>query len=300
MKVLVLGAAGFIGSNLMRGLALKGHEVVGVDILDIPGSDYPYFPFGGDSQSWHDLLASIMPHCCINAAGSSDVSGSLSNPENDFSKNVKETSLFLEGLRLVMGNSCKYLHISSAAVYGNPVSLPVKETADTRPISPYGWNKLMSEQLCREYHLLYGLPVVIARPFSVYGRGLKKQLFWDVFQKSKNSNECLELWGTGDETRDFIHIDDLVNCLELLIMKAPMNAEAYNLANGKMITIRSAAQNLINLLGDKKRIEFNGRIHEGNPQFWKADIEKIRSLGYQSAVTFDHGLRDLVLWLKNQ
>jgi nucleoside-diphosphate-sugar epimerase len=299
MTILVLGAAGFIGSNLMSRLSLKGYHLVGVDIVDSIGEGYRYFRFSGDQEAWQQILSTANPHCCINAAGSSDVGGSLSNPENDFSKNVRETSLFLEGIRKGPGNRCKYIHISSAAVYGNPSLLPVNETAPAAPISPYGWNKLMSEELCREYHSLYGLPVAIARPFSVFGRGLKKQLFWDIYQKWKSDNDRIELWGTGDETRDFIHIDDLVDSLELLFLKSGMNADIYNVANAEMVTVRTAAQKLIDLLGGDKRIEFNGMNHEGNPKFWRADIEKIRKLGYEPTRSFEAGLADLSEWMKS-
>jgi len=90
-------------------------------------------------------------------------------------------------------NKCKYLHISSAAVYGNPKQLPVKETDNCQPLSPYGWHKWMSELICQEYFRLYNIRSLIVRPFSVYGPGLRKQLFWDLYGKAfgKNSSRFI-------------------------------------------------------------------------------------------------------------
>lgn len=144
------------------------------------------------------------------------------------------------------------------------------------------------------------MPVAIARPFSVYGSGLKKQLFWDLFQKWKRDPENIELWGTGEETRDFIHIKDLVQCFEKVIQKAPMQAEVYNMANGEMISVKDAASLLMQVIDPAARVRFNGREHSGNPRKWQADISLIRSLGYLKSVAFRDGIEDLAHWMQKQ
>lgn len=297
MKIIIIGAGGFIGSALVRHLSSAGYDIACADVRDLQGDDYPFFKVDGSAEDWKDLFASEKYGFCINAAGSANVNDSLVNPETDFSLNVKDTSAVLEGIRLGAKSTCAYIHISSAAVYGNPARLPVSEKDPCSPVSPYGWNKLMAEELCREYHTLYGLPVAIARPFSVYGPGLMKQLFWDIFNKWKRNSGEIELWGTGDESRDFIHIHDLSRCFDLLIRKAPMKAEAYNLANGRVVTIRAAASLFLSHFGGSSALRFNGRRHEGNPLNWQADITAMESLGFAPEVRFENGIEEMAQWM---
>lgn len=299
MSILIIGAGGFIGSSLVRYFRSRGFDVAGADIFLITSCDFHFYRVTGTAEEWVEIFVNNDYKYCINAAGSSNVNDSLAMPDADFALNVKDTSAILEGIRL-SGKSCRYIHISSAAVYGNPSSLPVKESDTCRPVSPYGWNKLMAEELCREYHSLYGLPIAIARPFSVYGPGLRKQLFWDIFMKWKKNPGKIELWGTGQEARDFIHINDLVRCFECLLMGAQMEAESYNIANGELITVDYAASLLMNEIDANTVIHFSGEEHAGNPLRWQADISSIQSLGFVKSVDFNDGIRDLAIWMLNQ
>jgi nucleoside-diphosphate-sugar epimerase len=195
---------------------------------------------------------------------------------------------------------CKYLHISSAAVYGNPEKLPIDENALVQPVSPYGWHKFMSEQICKEYFHLYGIKSAIIRPFSVYGPGLKKQIFWDVYLKSIQEGTSIELWGGGEEARDFIYIDDLISAINSIINYSPMEADIYNLASGEMTFIKDAVSMLLQNLGNNKSISFNGIVHKGNPIKWEADISKIKSLGFEPKVNLQEGIFKLANWMKIQ
>ena len=129
----------------------KGWQVVGVDRMDNPSLHYPYFKFLSLSDV-PELLSTGKFKIIVNAAGSGNVGYSVKHPLGDFESNCYETAKILDAIRNT-GVSGKYLHISSAAVYGNPCKLTCNEMeSPANPISPYGWHKLLSEMLCREYY----------------------------------------------------------------------------------------------------------------------------------------------------
>lgn len=299
MKVLIIGSEGFIGSHLIEFFLLKGFEVIGVDLLEQSRLPISYYQLNMQNDTLTNVLKQYSFDYCINAAGNGDVNLSVSNPEQDFKSNTFFTFQILEGLRLYNPN-CKFLYISSAAVYGNPEKLPVSETDSVKPISPYGWHKLLSENICKEYYELYNIQSAIVRPFSVYGPGLKKQIFWDIFNKSSNQNETLELWGGGQEARDFIYINDLVVAIDLILSQPNLKAELYNIASGEMTLIHDVANLLLKNLGINKSVAFNGLIHKGNPIQWKADISKLNNLGFVPNMNIEKGVFNLAAWLKSQ
>lgn len=299
MKVLIIGSEGFIGSHLVDFYLLKGYEVIGVDLLDQSRLPISYYQLNHQHDTLSDVLKQYSFDYCINAAGNGDVNLSVSNPEQDFKSNTFFTFQILEGLRLYNPN-CKFLYISSAAVYGNPEKLPVSETDSVKPISPYGWHKLLSENICKEYFELYNIQSAIVRPFSVYGPGLKKQIFWDIFNKSSNQNETLELWGGGKEARDFIYINDLVVAIDLILSQSNLKADVFNIASGEMTLIHDVANLLLKNLGINKSVVFNGLVHKGNPIQWKADISKLNNLGFVPNMNIENGVFNLAAWLKSQ
>ena len=299
MKILILGSEGFIGSHLINFYLLKGYDVFGVDLFEQSRSKITYHQLLINHDTLSDVLKQHSFDYCINASGNGDVNLSVSNPELDFKSNTFFTFQILEGLRL-HNPKCKFLYFSSAAVYGNPEKLPVSETDSIKPISPYGWHKLLSENICTEYFELYNIQSAIVRPFSVYGPGLKKQILWDVFMKSAQQSENIELWGGGQEARDFINIDDLVVAIDLILSLPILKADVYNIASGEMTLIKDVAHLLLKNLGINKSIVFNGLVHKGNPIQWKANISKLNKLGFVSNISIEKGLFNLAAWLKTQ
>ena len=300
MKILVIGSEGFIGSKLCNYFYEMGMQVWGADIVSkIDQEFYSYTQLSKDKADWDYVFALERFDYCINAAGKGDVSFSIDQPLKDFKLNVLELVRILDAIRY---NDYKlgFIHISSAAIYGNPKQLPVKETDQPAPLSPYGFHKLMSEEICKEYHSIYKIPIAIVRPFSVFGPGLKKQLLWDAYQKYLNSKNELELWGTGNESRDFIFIDDLARALHTILASGKMEGEVYNIASGIETTIKEVITKLFALLDNKTAIKFNNQSREGDPLNWKADISRIRELGFEPETSLDKGLEMLVNWLRTQ
>jgi UDP-glucose 4-epimerase len=297
MKILIFGSEGFIGKHSIQHFLSKGHDVTGVDLLDLKESSYEYRQISRLKPDFAQFFRLQQYDVCINAAGSGSVPMSFERPLNDFEANTFDVFHLLESIRQ-LNPRCKYINFSSAAVYGNPKSLPISEDSAVSPLSPYGWHKYYSELLCKQYAALYGLQTCSVRPFSVYGPGLKKQLFWDTFQKSKKSNDIV-LFGTGDESRDFIYIDDLIGAVDYLLINGPLNGEALNIASGEETTIRYITKLFCQKLNPLLNVTFNGISKQGDPLNWKADITKLTELGFRKKVDIESGLDNLVKWLKN-
>ena len=296
-KILIIGSEGFIGNNLIEFYLQHNNEVWGCDLNMPIKNKYHFLKNDFTPNFWNQLFDINHFDYCVNAGGKSNVNESFENPAADFEANVIETYKILDAIRK-FNKDCKYLHISSAAVYGNPELLPINENAPCNPLSPYGWHKLLSEKICEEFNKLYNLSITIIRPFSVYGPGLKKQLFWDVYQKYKINSSEIELWGSGNETRDYIYIDDIVSLIDFLLINSAMMGDVFNVGSGVEFSITEAISFFFESFEKKPILNFNGKQKAGNPIYWKADISKINSLGFQHKTNFYKGILQTAEWLK--
>jgi nucleoside-diphosphate-sugar epimerase len=295
MRILILGSEGFIGQQVVKLAISEAHHVYGVDLINKTTFEYFYSKLSLLSSDFDLFLSAETFDVIINCSGSGNVSFSLESPLTDFDLNTRSIVIILEAVRKYQ-RKAKYIHVSSAAVYGNPQTLPISETAPLQPVSPYGYHKWISELVCKEYEALYGLRIAIVRPFSIYGPGLKKQLLWDIFQKA-NSQDEIVLWGTGEETRDFLFIEDAAKALLKIGTDSNDKFGIYNLAFGQSVTIKCVADLMLESLGWKKKIFFNGVVKEGNPRFWEADISAIRAKGFQPSIALFEGIKLTTHWL---
>jgi dTDP-glucose 4,6-dehydratase/UDP-glucose 4-epimerase len=297
LKLLIIGSRGFIGSNIVENLLKTNYEVIGCDVVEYSTREYKYHKLSLEAQNFETIFNDKVDFC-INAAGSGNVNYSFLYPYDDFYANTIAVAKVLEAIKKNQPN-CKYIHISSAAVYGNPYSLPINEYFEIKPLSPYGYHKWMSEIICREYFQLYNIPIAILRPFSVYGNGLKKQLLWDLCQKMKE-NSSVTLFGTGNETRDFIHILDLVDAIIAIIKSGSFHCDVYNIANNKEISIAEVAHFFEKNFPGKNKILFNGETKQGDPVNWCADISKLKNLGFEPKIKFENGAIEYINWFLKQ
>jgi len=296
MKILVIGSMGFIGSAALRYYQTRGYSAVGCDIV-VKDKMIDYFKVRKKEPDYNDVFKEVLPDICLNASGAASVPFSFDDPLIDYQLNVINVFKMLEAIRISNPKTI-YINISSAAVYGTPSQLPVSEDADVDPISPYGWHKWQSELACSEYAKLYGLKTCSMRVFSAYGPGLNKQLFWDLHQKTREGNS-IELLGTGDESRDYIFVEDLVRASETIAINAKLQGEVINVATGIETTIREAAQTFIEALGWDGEIIFSGSKRKGDPENWCADISKIKEMGFNSEFSLYTGLKAYGRWLRD-
>lgn len=301
--VLITGAGGFIGHHMAKHFYQRGCRVIGCDRTPrqahFNSSLHEYFSSDiTDESAIQNIIRTSNPDYCIHAAGRSSVGESMTNPEEDFLCGPVATFSLLNAIRK-HAPGCKTVFLSSAAVYGNPLALPVDEEHPVNPLSAYGFHKWQSELICREFSSLYKVPTANGRIFSAYGPGLKRQVVWDITRKMLAS-ERIQLFGTGGESRDFIHIDDIVQAVSLIIEHASFHGEAYNIASGVETTIRELAEMIRDSVGKDIAILFDGNNPVGNPNNWRADIAKLSSLGFTISVPLARGINKYVKWGKDQ
>jgi UDP-glucose 4-epimerase len=295
MKVIIIGSKGFIGHHLCNHFNMKGHEVWGADVIVDYVRSERYFLIDASNSDFNAVFQNSSYDLCVNCSGAASVQDSIKNPMRDYYLNTVNVFKLLEAIRRFQPG-CRFINLSSAAVYGNPKLLPVEETAPSHPLSPYGIHKFQAEQLCREFYDFYNLQTCSLRIFSVYGIGLRKQLFWDLFRKA-SLNKSFTLFGTGNESRDFIYVSDLVKAIELIAELSPFMANVVNVANGQEIMIKDAVSVFFGFFRSGVDYSFSGDSREGDPVNWVADIKQLTEYGYQPSVDIRSGLQKYYEWI---
>jgi UDP-glucose 4-epimerase len=300
--VLITGVAGFLGRHIASHFAQEGYRIVGVDL---PAPETVHLPPGSSytqlalpSPDFGTVLRESAPDVCIHCAGRASVPLSMKEPAVDFQDNTVLTFHLLEALRQY-ASRCRFVLLSSAAVYGNPKALPVSENQHIAPLSPYGFHKRQAELLCQEFARIYGVPTFAVRIFSAYGPGLRRQVVWDVCEQLLTRGR-LSLKGTGRESRDFIHATDIARALLLLVAEAPAEGETYNVATGRETAIAELAALCGAALGCEIPAEFDGSVRAGDPLNWRADIGKLSAFGFAPTVSLEDGVAEVAAWAREQ
>lgn len=297
-KIIIVGSKGFIGSHVTRHFETLGYEVWGADVVMDYVKAERYFLIDATTSDYREIFETHKFDCCINCSGAASVPDSIQHPLRDFNLNTLNVFKLLDSIRMY-APQCRFINLSSAAVYGNPKQLPVTESLPALPVSPYGIHKLLSEQICNEFHQFFNVQTCSVRIFSAYGEGLKKQLFWDLFHK-KLEGGTIKLFGTGRESRDFIHVKDLAYAIQLILEKASFQAEVINIANGDEITIKECVDCFYGFFPIKPTYTFTGVEREGDPVNWKADITLLKEMGYKKTITLSEGLERYYEWCTQQ
>ena len=297
-KILITGAKGFLGSNVAKYFKALGYVTYGighgglsVDESKEIGLDY----WKKDDVSIKSILEfNQIFHVIVHCGGSGSVGFSIEYPYDDFKKTVDGTLEVLEYMRVHNPNA-HLIYPSSPAVQGEHPDEPIKEEYIGKPASPYGYHKKIAEDLCQNYSEKFALRVSIVRLFSVYGNGLKKQLLWDACNKILNSENEVLFWGTGEETRDFIHVDDVVLLFDK-ILEVNNSFMIINGGTGIKYTINQIVELMRSYLEKDIKIEFNNQVNIGNPQYYWADIKKLEEIKFQDLIKFEDGLNRYVKW----
>lgn len=307
-RILITGGAGLIGSNLTRTL-LKA-DADRIYLLDdlsssekwnIPKSSNVVFIHGSilDEKALEEAF-SEQPSYVIHLAAHFANQKSIDNPDKDLLVNGLGTLKVLQYSRA--SNTDKFVFASSGcSVYGNAAPLPVKEDFISLHLdSPYQINKLLGELYCNFFHSHYGLQVVIGRFFNVYGPGEIPGKYRNVtpnFIYWALHDQPLSITGTGEETRDFTFVDDIVEGVLRAGTTPEAVGEAINLASGTETKVMDLAKMINNLVGNENGVKFVGRREWDKITRRRASIEKaIRILGYEPKIDIRKGIKRTVEW----
>ena len=305
MRVLVTGAAGFIGSHLCERLVVDGHEVLGLDAF------IPYYPRADKERNLARLRderafrfveadlreADLTPlvadaDAVIHAAA---VPGNLWDRFDSYvACNVTGAHRLLEALRDVGEPERRRLvHVSTSSVYG--VEALGDEEAPLRPVSPYGITKLAGEQLARAYGATYGLPVVVLRYFSIYGPRQRPDMAYHRFIDALLHDRPITVHGDGEQTRGNTYVTDCV-AGTLLALERGRAGEVYNLGGGVALSMNRVLALLEEYTG-RRAERRRAPAPPGDQRHTLADITKARAqLGYEPRVAPEEGLRAQVEW----
>lgn len=238
----------------------------------------------------------------VHLAAISSVPFSVENPVLTNDVNVNGTLNLLKACR--ESNVKKFVFISSCSVYGEPQYLPVNEEHPTQPLSPYAASKVAAEAYCKAFREAYGLDTVVLRLFNVYGtRQREEDMYSGVITKFANNltrGKPLMIYGDGNQTRDFIDVEDVVEAVWLTLESENAAGETFNVGSGKATSINELAKLLAEIFGVEAEV-IHGKPRAGDLKQSYADIAKAEeSLGYKPKIDLEHGLRSLMFELKGK
>lgn len=292
MKVLVTGAAGFIGSHLCEALLNRGDEVLGIDNLEIGRRSNLDLCF--DSSNFRFFQKDIRSELTdfdkdfdliFHLAALADIVPSITNPSDYFSSNVTGTLNVMEFARANRIN--KVVYSASSSCYGIPDKFPTSENSEIKPEYPYALTKYLGEEIVLHWGRVYGIDVTSLRFFNVYGPRARTSgtygAVFGVFLAQKLAGKPLTIVGDGKQTRDFTFVTDIVNAL-VLASQRNLPSEIYNVGSGGSYSINDLATKIG---GQKLYIP----KRPGEPDCTFADISLIRrELGWEPQVNFDKGV----------
>jgi UDP-glucose 4-epimerase len=310
MKCLVTGAAGFVGSHVAERLLRDGHDVIGVDGF------VPYYPRAIKERN----LAALLPHgrfrfvegnlldldlpallaqgieCIFHQAAQAGVRASWGQEFADYTTlNILATQRLLEAAKAHPLR--KFVYASSSSVYGDVATLPMREDALPKPLSPYGVSKLAAEHLCYLYWKNFGVPTISLRYFTVYGPRQRPDMAFHRFLRRLLQGAPIPIYGDGEQTRDFTYVDDVVEA-NLLAAHTPLVGEVYNIGGGTAISLKAAIAVCEEVTGRRAMLDVRP-AEKGDVRQTLADVSRAsRDLGYRPQVGLDQGLEAEWRWLQ--
>jgi UDP-glucose 4-epimerase len=319
-NILVTGAAGFIGSHALLALTAAGHRVVALDNLStgrrwaVP-AEIPFVEGDvGDAALLADIFARYGVDSVMHFAGSAEVGESVSHPLYYYRNNVTGALVLIESA--IAAGIRRFVFSSSAAVYGEPERQPIQEDAPTRPINPYGWTKLMTEQMLADAARAHGLRYAALRYFNVSGadpagragESIKKpsHLIKRAVQVAVGVLPHLGIFGedypTPDGTciRDYIHVTDLVDAhlLALTHLEGGGDSVTLNCGHGKGVSIREVVAAVERATGAPLPVRIEAR-RPGDPTVLIAAADRIRTrLGWAPRYDLDAMVTSALAWEK--
>jgi UDP-glucuronate 4-epimerase len=317
MRILVTGAAGFIGSHLCERLVARGDQVVGLDSFDAfyarPIKESNLARLAADRRftlveadvrdpaALEQAFAAGKPEVVVHLAALAGVRPSLMDPAGYADVNVVGTQRIVDAVRAHAAR--RLVFASSSSVYGLDSHPPFKESDPClKPLSPYASTKRSGELLLFTAHHLYALDVTCLRFFTVYGPRQRPDLAIHKFARRIAAGKSIELYGDGTTSRDYTFIDDIIDgVIASIDQPAPEPAyRIYNLGGSRPVALSKLVEMLGAALGTKPTVTY-GVEQPGDMKRTLADLELAhQALGYAPKVSMEEGLARFVAWLKTQ
>lgn len=306
-KVLVTGADGFIASFVCEYLISEGARVVGLVRRNSSGLLKNIMSSSKKMKIvWGDTLdASIVDEVTKNAdiiyhlSALSHVGYSIKNPYETFYNNAISTLNVLEGAR--KNDVKRFIHAGSSEQYGYPHTIPITEEHPLLPRSPYAASKVAADRLVYSYYISYGIPVVMARFFNIYGprQGIEKVIPKFILQVLNSVSPTI--YGDGKQTRDFTYVTDVAKAYSLLGVVPKLEGKVFNIGFGKEITILELAQRITSLLGSKLKPKRKGKLRTGETPRLLCDNSKTKKiLKWKPEVDLESGLMETIRFFENK
>lgn len=304
-RVLITGGTGFIGSHLTDTMIREGYEVIVLDDLSSGKLENikPHFDKANlhfikgdvrDKKVVREALRDI--EAVFHLAAITSVPYSIRNPDVTHDVNSVGTMNLLEASS--RGDVKRFIYASTCAVYGEAEYLPVDEKHLISPISPYAKSKFAAEKHCKEFQKAYGLNTTVLRFFNVYGSRMQNNQYGGVimrFIERLRSGKPPVIYGDGSQTRDFVHVADIVGALRLALSSGNAVGRTLNIGTGVPTTINHLAQLLIRTVGFEEVGPQYQNAREGDIRHSYADIGEAKAaLGYEPKVFLKDGLLTLV------
>ena len=311
-RILITGAAGFIGSNLISSLLQRDDiQVIGLDNFDdfysrkqkeknmssfISNANFSFIE--GDVRNMNDLLALSEIHVIVHLAAKAGVRTSINNPILFQEVNVSGTQNLLELAR--QRNIKQFVFASSSSVYGINQNVPWHEEEKLMPISPYASTKLSCEMLGHVYSHLYGIRFLALRFFTVYGPAQRPDLAIHKFFNSISKGQTIPVFGDGSTSRDYTFVNDTVEGIKSAISYDKSDFEIINLGNHQTVTLTELILAIERICGKKAIIDRLPEQAGDVPQTY-ADISKAQKLlNYHPETKLEIGLLKFYEWYNNQ
>lgn len=259
------------------------------NIKDVPSAKF----IKGDILDQRTLNTLPKQELIYHLAAQVVVPYSMENPMIDFDTNAKGTLCVLEKARK---DDAKLIFASSAAVYGNPTQLPTLESYGFHPFSCYGLSKVVGEEYCQMYREQYGLDIVVTRFANVYGLRCHGVIH-DFLDKLAKNPDSLEIIGTGQQSRDLVHVSDVVELLVTVGKLDKANGETYNVGYGKTTKIIDLAKMMLSILGLQNRtvVTTTGVSWQGDINTIWFNINKAKSeLDWNPKVTLEESIKEVI------
>lgn len=302
MKCLVTGGAGFIGSHLVEELINHGNEVVVFDNLSTGKNENLIKSLGAellvkdivDFESLNKSMEDI--DVVFHLAAMNRAERSVRDPLASHQVNATGTLNVLEAAR--KNNVNKVVFSSSSSVYGSSKQFPRKEERFLMPSHPYAVSKATGENYCKVYNEIYGIKTVILRYFSVYGPRQRHDIDYPavipLFIHKILNDDALNVYGNGNQTRNFTYVKDCVNATISSSIKKEAEGETINIASSREYSINELITILENIIGKKARVKYLPK-RAGDPIGNAADITKAKKiLKYSQKFSFEEGLKETI------